>query len=79
MLVVQLVAAGHTPRSAESWAADCDAWANASGAAVDAFATAYARMNRRRALRNPNTPWLAAMAEATEAWAAYRGEGARPL
>ncbi|MCQ8192450.1 protein kinase [Streptomyces rugosispiralis] len=73
MLVVQLVAADHTPESAESWVSTCAAWANADPKAIDAFAVAYARMNRHRALRRPGERWLAAMAEATEAWATHRG------
>jgi hypothetical protein len=73
MLVIQLVAAGHTPESAESWAAKCTAWTGADPAAVDAFALAYVRMNRHRAIRKPDEPWLEAMAEATAAWARHRG------
>ncbi|WP_240796208.1 hypothetical protein [Streptomyces sp. RFCAC02] len=73
MLVHQLIAAGHTPDEAEALAADCPAWTEADPAAIDAFVIAYARMNRHRALRNPGQPWLGAMAEATEAWAAFRG------
>lgn len=73
MLIVQLIAADHTPAAAESWASKCSAWTKAAPEAVDAFATAYARMNRRRALRKPDELWLTAMAEATESWAAHRG------
>jgi len=72
-LVMQLVSAGHIAEAAESWAARCKAWVNADPKAIDAFAKATARMNRRRALRNPDEYWLTAMAEAAEAWAAHRG------
>lgn len=73
MLVVQLVAAGHTPESAEEWAAGCKAWTNADPRAIDAFAVAYARMNRHGALRRRDEPWREAMAEATLSWATHRG------
>lgn len=67
MLVVQLISAHHTPASAEAWAAKCTAWTDSDPRAIDAFATANARMNRRRALRRPDERWLGAMAEAAEA------------
>ncbi|SFC14069.1 protein kinase [Streptomyces aidingensis] len=73
MFVVQLVAAGHSPEEAEAWAAGCPAWAWADPKAIDAFAVAYARMIRVRAMRKPEESWLAAMADAIEAWARYRG------
>jgi hypothetical protein len=38
VLVVQLVAAGHTPPEAEKWAAGCRAWREADPTAVNAFA-----------------------------------------
>jgi hypothetical protein len=71
-LVVQLVAAGHSPESAESWAAGCPAWTEADPKTIDAFAAATLRMYRRRAERNPDTPWLAAMVHAVQDWADYR-------
>jgi hypothetical protein len=72
-LVVQLVAAGHSPESAESWAARCAVWKNADPAAVDAFAAAKTRMYWHLAFRKPDEPWLKAMAEAAESWANHRG------
>ncbi|MEV5509202.1 hypothetical protein [Streptomyces orinoci] len=72
-LVVQLVAAGHSPESAESWATGCAAWSNADPRAIDAFAVANLRMHRRFAERNPDTSWLWAMLAANQAWAAHRG------
>ncbi|ARZ72597.1 hypothetical protein SMD11_7021 [Streptomyces albireticuli] len=72
-LVVQLIAAGHTPESAESWAAGCTAWANADPQAIDAFAAADLRMHRQLAERTPNESWLADMATAAQAWAEHRG------
>lgn len=71
-LVVQLVAAGHSPESAESWAARCRAWNNADPKAVDAFAAAKTRMYWTLAFRKPEETWLKAMAEAAEVWANHR-------
>ncbi|RKN06525.1 hypothetical protein D7319_21830 [Streptomyces radicis] len=73
MLVFQLIAAEHTPGNAEAWAAKCPAWTNADPEAIDAFVIAHTRMHRHRALRKPDQPWLGAMADATETWAAHRG------
>ncbi|GAA3886767.1 hypothetical protein [Streptomyces sedi] len=73
MLVLQLVADAHTPQEAESWAARCPAWVDADPKAIDAFVVAYTRMNRHRALRRPEEPWLRAMFDATHAWATHRG------
>ncbi|GAA3616795.1 protein kinase [Streptomyces sp. S1A] len=72
-LVVQLIAAGHSPESAESWASGCAAWADADPKAVDAFARANALMYRVFADRKPDASWLGAMADASRAWADHRG------
>ncbi|MHC0430797.1 protein kinase [Streptomyces sp. O3] len=72
-LVVQLIAAGHNPESAESWAAQCPAWGSASTEALDAFASATLRMNRAVSARKPTEVWLESMAEAAQAWASHRG------
>ncbi|RDG34750.1 protein kinase [Streptomyces corynorhini] len=71
--VVQLISAGHSPESAESWAAGCTAWANADPKAIDVFAAAYLRMLRAIADRHPDERWLEAMAEAAREWADHRG------
>ncbi|TDD83951.1 hypothetical protein [Actinomadura rubrisoli] len=71
-LVVQLVAAGHSPQAAETWAAHCPAWTNADPQAISAFATANRHMYRRFADRSPDAPWLAAMATSAQQWADYR-------
>ncbi|MDT0310047.1 hypothetical protein RM780_24280 [Streptomyces sp. DSM 44917] len=72
-LVVQLVASGHSPEAAESWAARCGAWERADPRAIDAFAAADTRLHWTRAFRQPGETWLKAMAEAAESWANYRG------
>ncbi|GAA0352972.1 hypothetical protein [Streptomyces blastmyceticus] len=71
--VVQLIAAGHSSESAESWAAGCTAWANADAKVIDVFAGVYLRMLRAIANRCPDEGWLMAMAEAAQAWADHRG------
>ncbi|WP_242641028.1 phosphotransferase [Streptomyces kasugaensis] len=71
-LVVQLISAGHTAESAESWAAGCTAWKEADPKAVDAFAAATLRMHRAFADRTPDASWLRAMATAAQAWTDHR-------
>ncbi|MFI5617146.1 protein kinase [Streptomyces sp. NPDC051567] len=67
-LVLQLVAAGHTPEAAEAHAARCPAWTDADPAAVDAFAAAELRMHTAFAGRNPDAVWLREMTAAAEQW-----------
>ncbi|MGW8387162.1 protein kinase [Streptomyces albidoflavus] len=74
LLVVELVAAGHRPAAAQGLLADCPAWSGAPAAAVDAFAAAHALMCRAAADRRPQQPWLAAVADAAECWAAHRAQ-----
>ncbi|MGW0983442.1 protein kinase [Streptomyces xiamenensis] len=73
MLVVQLVSSGHSPESAESWAAGCKVWEDAAPEAIDAFAAATTRMYWSFAKWRPEESWLKAVAEAAEAWANHRG------
>lgn len=70
-LAVQLVAAGHSPTDAESWAQRCPAWAEADPAAVDAFANATVAMYQRFEQLDP-APWRTAMTQAVTAWAQHR-------
>ncbi|MEU8801219.1 protein kinase [Spirillospora sp. NPDC048819] len=72
LLVVQLIAAGHSAESAEEWAGGSTAWANADPEAVDAFAAAALRMNRHRHDRDPDADWLWAMVSAVGQWVDYR-------
>ncbi|WP_411136047.1 hypothetical protein [Streptomyces sp. C10] len=69
---MQLIAAGHTPESAEYWAGSCKGWTDADTRAINAFAAATARMNRAFADRNPDASWLGVMADAAQAWADHR-------
>ncbi len=72
-LVLQLISSGHSPESAEGWAAHCPAWANADPKSVDAFATAYVYMLRRFFERSPEAEWFGAMARSAEEWTTHRG------
>jgi hypothetical protein len=72
-LAVQLIAAGHTPAQAESWAARCTGWREADPAAVDAFAAATVRMYQRFEQLDPE-PWRKAMTAAATSWAEHRGQ-----
>jgi hypothetical protein len=72
-LVVQLIAAGHTPAHAEDWAARCTAWRDADPAAVDAFAAATVSMYQRFEQLDPQ-PWRKAMTAAATGWAEHRGK-----
>ncbi|WP_030569931.1 aminoglycoside phosphotransferase family protein [Streptomyces aureocirculatus] len=74
-LVVQLISAGHTPASAESWAVRCSAWETADPKAIDAFARATWRMYRKWALNFPEE-WRRAMEDAARSWVGYRLNGA---
>lgn len=71
-LIVQLIAAGHSPDSAETQAQALPAWKNADPTAVQAFATANLRMYTTLADRNPHATWLRAMADATARWQQHR-------
>ncbi|RFS86695.1 protein kinase [Actinomadura spongiicola] len=72
LLVIQLIAAGHSPEQAEEWASGCPAWKDADSEVIDAFAAANAFMYRTLADRRPDEPWLSAMATATRTWAHHR-------
>jgi hypothetical protein len=70
-LVIQLIAAGHSPIEAEQWAQRCTAWQSADPAAIDAFAVATVRMYQHFQNRDPS-PWRKAMTQAVIAWATHR-------
>ncbi|MFF1697450.1 protein kinase [Streptomyces sp. NPDC058257] len=72
LLVLQLIAAGHSPEGAESWASECGAWSKSDPVAIDAFAMANLRMYRKRAKRFPDQTWISAMEATAQAWVDYR-------
>nr|WP_223244801.1 aminoglycoside phosphotransferase [Streptomyces sp. CBMA156] len=71
--VIWLIAAGgHSPASAEAWAARVPAWQRGEPAVVDAFARAQARMWADIAGADPD-PWTAGLRRAAQRWAGFRG------
>ncbi|WP_433890090.1 protein kinase [Streptomyces sp. CA-111067] len=72
ILALQLVAAGHSAESAESWAAHCPGWTDADPRAIDAFAVAQLRMYQGLVERRPDQEWLGAMVTAAREWLAHR-------
>ncbi|MGE5288467.1 MAG: hypothetical protein ACM3ML_14970 [Micromonosporaceae bacterium] len=70
--LIRLISHGHTPEGAEQWASHCAAWAGAPRGAVDAFATASARLYTEIAAEDPQ-PWKRRLAKAAHRWAAHRG------
>jgi hypothetical protein len=70
-LVVRLVAAGHTPAEAETWAEQLGAWRGASSRAVDAFADALVTLWRRKEQVEP-APHRPLLRHAAEQWSRYR-------
>lgn len=75
-LIIQLIAAGHSPASAETQAQALPAWKSADPAAVRVFAAANLRMYTTLADRSPDATWLTAMADATACWLQHRGADA---
>lgn len=67
-LAVQLVAAGHTPVSAESWVSKTNAWRSATGESLESLARANVRMHWWFTELRPGEDWLKEMADAAEAW-----------
>jgi Ser/Thr protein kinase RdoA (MazF antagonist) len=69
--LVRLIAAGHTPDSAEAWAQRCPALATASAQAITVFAQATSRVWDETE-RNEPVPWKQRMAQAARAWRDFR-------
>jgi hypothetical protein len=69
--LIRLITNGHTPASAEHWAAQCTSWHRAPRHAIDAFATASARLFAEIACEDPQ-PWKHRLAHAAHQWATYR-------
>jgi len=67
--IVRLIAAGHTPHSAQAWARRCPAYATAPANAIALFALASSRMWQEIAQHDP-APWKRHMATAARTWLA---------
>lgn len=70
-LAVWLIASGHTPRSAESWAARIPSWRSAPASALDEFARVQALMWAGIAADSPQA-WTGNLARAARQWATHR-------
>jgi hypothetical protein len=70
-LAVWLIASGHSPHSAESWAARIPSWQHAVADALDEFARIQARMWAGIAADSPE-PWKKSLARASRQWADHR-------
>jgi hypothetical protein len=71
MMVLRLIADGHTPASAETWATQVPAWTTEPEPAITAFAGMLAGLWAERQSTSP-APHRAALAEAARRWSAYR-------
>jgi len=69
--LLRLMANGHTPASAECWAAQCTGWGQTPPPAINAFATASARLFAEIARDDPQ-PWKQQLASAASQWMTYR-------
>lgn len=71
-LVLRLIAAGHSPDTAEEWAAQTSAWCDADPHALDLFAVANVRLWREIAAQEPRAARTVQMAAAAAAWTGHR-------
>ncbi|WP_433401636.1 aminoglycoside phosphotransferase [Streptomyces sp. CA-146814] len=69
--IIWLIAAGHTPTSAEQRAAEIPAWHTAPAEAVTAFATANHNLWHEISTRDPD-PWTLRLATAATTWHTHR-------
>lgn len=66
-----LIAEGHIPAAAETWAAQIPSWAAASRPGIDAFTTASCRLWEQIAHDDPQ-PWKQRLHAAAQAWAEHK-------
>ena len=66
-----LIAAGHTPNQAESWAAQVPAWHTAPPKAITAFAEANAKIWAESSAPSPD-PWTSKIVTASKSWSQHR-------
>jgi hypothetical protein len=70
--VVWLIASGHSPHSAENWAALIPSWQDAPESSVDEFARVQARMWAGIAAESSES-WTKSLAIASSLWTSHRG------
>ena len=66
-----LIAEGHTPAAAETWASTIPAWRNAPAASVDVFTAVNVRLWEQIARDDPQ-PWKQRLHQAALAWHEHR-------
>ncbi|MFC9250406.1 phosphotransferase family protein [Amycolatopsis thailandensis] len=66
-----LIAEGHTPTSAETWAATIPTWQNAPTAGIDTFTTVNTRLWEQIAHDDPQ-PWKQRLHQAALTWHQHR-------
>lgn len=69
--ILRLMAAGHTPREADSWAQQASSWSPTPEKDIDAFAAASARVWGEIAQAD-SQPWKLRLAAVAEQWRRYR-------
>lgn len=69
---VWLIAEGHSPARAESWASRVPVWASATPAMIDAFAAINSALWSQIAAEEPRS-WKRELYRAASAWTAHRG------
>ncbi|MBR7830666.1 phosphotransferase [Actinospica sp. MGRD01-02] len=72
LVLPRLIAAGHSPAEAETWAAEHPAWQEANPEAITKFAAAISRLWSQLADKNPHATWRRPMVEAATTWADHR-------
>ena len=72
-----LIAEGHSPSEAESWAAKTAAWEAASDPALDAFTTINTALWAQIAADDPR-PWKERLYQSATTWAEYRARRSGP-
>jgi hypothetical protein len=72
VLIVRLIAAGHSPQAAEECVADVPAWRSAPALSVAVFVAASVRLWAEIAEQDSQQPWKHDMANAARAWAQTR-------
>ncbi|MEU5368218.1 aminoglycoside phosphotransferase [Streptomyces sp. NPDC005951] len=72
--VIWLIAAGHTPTSAEDWATEIPSWHTAPAEGITAFAAANANIWSEIS-KAESDPWTMRLATASDAWHAHRRAG----
>jgi hypothetical protein len=73
-MVIRLIAAGHSPESAESWAYQVPAWRAAPAVAVTAFAATVLGLWGRKTRSTSASPHSAQLTAVARSWARHRLE-----